>query len=172
MPATTLIALGVLLLILIPIVRSDLRERRIPNALNALLAIAGLALQCFTAPSFSAVLIGLIAPVAVIGLFLGVIALMKLLRRPGTLGLGDVKFLAAASLWVGFIGSTAVFVVASLLSLMFVLIRMPWRKVDLRSAIPFAPFLAAGLVLIYISGAPLHEDAVISSPAPATSSPD
>lgn len=163
MAATSLIALGILLLILIPIVRSDLREHRIPNVLNMLLAAAGLALQCLTAPSFHAVLIGLIAPFATIALFLGIIALMKVLRRPGTLGLGDVKFLAAASLWVGFVGSTAVFVVASVFSLAFVLMSMPWRKIDLRSAIPFAPFLAAGLLLIYATGA-LSQSSAIAAP--------
>jgi leader peptidase (prepilin peptidase)/N-methyltransferase len=160
MSALTPIAFGVLLLILIPIVHSDLRARRIPNLLNALLAVAGLVLSAFTASGLRAFLLGLIAPVAILVVFLGLIALMKLLRRPGTLGLGDVKFLAAASLWVGFLGSTMVFIVASLLSVVFVLARAPWRPVNLRGAIPFAPFLAAGLLVVYgLSALPGRKDA-------------
>jgi leader peptidase (prepilin peptidase)/N-methyltransferase len=166
MSPSSFVAIGVLLLILIPIVQTDLRQRRIPNVLNAVLAVAGLVLSAFTAASWRAALIGLIAPFAVIAVFLGLIALMKLLRRPGTLGLGDVKFLAAASLWVGFVGSTMVFVVASLLSLAFVLARAPWRPLDLRGAIPFAPFLAAGLLVVYGLAASLAPSAV--APAPAT----
>jgi leader peptidase (prepilin peptidase)/N-methyltransferase len=169
MSATSFIALGVLLLILIPIVHFDLQERRIPNALNVLLATAGFLFQTISASSVRAALIGLVAPVAIIALFLGLIAIMKLLRRQGTLGLGDVKFLAAASLWVGFIGSTAVFVIASLFSVGFIVARSPWRRLDLRGAIPFAPFLAAGLLVVYglgtVSQANKTSPAIIVAPA-------
>jgi leader peptidase (prepilin peptidase)/N-methyltransferase len=169
MSSTSLIALGVLLLILIPIVRSDLHQRRIPNSLNALLAAAGLTVQAVTAPSVRVLLAGLIAPIAVTALFLLLILVMKMLRRRGTLGLGDVKFLAAASLWVGFVGSTMLFVVASLLALLFVLARTPWRPLDLRAAIPFAPFLSAGLLLVYLFTGPLYASA--ATPAKAVAAP-
>ena len=155
MSSIKLIAVGVLVLILIPIVIIDLRERRIPNYLNLILAGTGLLAQSVTATSFRAVLMGLIAPVAIAALFLGVIALMKLLRRPGTLGLGDVKFLAAASLWVGFVGSTLVFVVASVLALGFVIARAPWSRLDFKRAIAFGPFLAASLLLTFALAEPL-----------------
>ena len=144
-----IIAAGVLILILVPIIAIDIRERRIPNSLNALLAITGLAFRAIGAPSVSALLASLIPPIAILLLFLGLIATMKLLKRPGTLGLGDVKFLAAASIWVGFVGSTLVFVLASVLALAFTLARAPWRQLDLRAAIPFSPFLAASLALIF-----------------------
>jgi leader peptidase (prepilin peptidase)/N-methyltransferase len=156
-----IIALGVLVLILLPIIAVDVRERRIPNLLNALLAVVGFGFQLATAPTFRAALASLIAPVAIIAVFLGLILAMKLLRRRGTLGLGDVKFLAAASIWVGFVGSTLVFVVASLLALLFTLARIPWQKADFRAAIPFSPFLAAGLALIFALDA-------LAGPAPPT----
>ena len=153
MSAIDLIGAGVLILILLPIVAIDLRERRIPNGLNAVLAGAGLGYLATTAPSWMSVLYGLIAPIAIIALFLALIGLMKVLKRPGTLGLGDVKFLAASSLWIGFVGSTLLFVVASVLALGFTLVRAPWRKLDLKAAIPFGPFLAAGLALIFLTTA-------------------
>jgi leader peptidase (prepilin peptidase) / N-methyltransferase len=148
-----IVAVGALLLLLLPVILFDLRERRIPNQLNALLAVAGLAFVMFTAPSWRAVLMALVAPLAVLAMFLALIGVMKLLRRPGTLGLGDVKFLAAASIWVGFIGTTLVFVLASLLALIFTLARAPWRRVDFRAAIPFGPFLAFSLALVFATGA-------------------
>jgi leader peptidase (prepilin peptidase)/N-methyltransferase len=153
MTALQTIAVGVLILILLPIITIDVREHRIPNSLNALLAAAGLVFQFAATRSWSAVLLGLGAACAVIITFLGLIGLMKLLRRPGTLGLGDVKFLAAASIWVGFVGSTLVFVIAAMLALGYTLASMPWRKVDMRGAIPFSPFLAAGLAFIFAATA-------------------
>lgn len=149
MRPAAIIAAGVLVLVLVPIVTIDLRERRIPNALNALLAASGLAFRAALAPGWAALLPALVAPLAVTATFLTLIAAMKWLRRPGTLGMGDVKFLAAAGIWVGFVGTTWVFVVASLLALAFTVARAPWRKPDFRAALPFSPFLAAGLGLVF-----------------------
>lgn len=148
-----IVAAGTLLLLLPPVILIDLRERRIPNLLNALLAATGLAFVMFTAPSWRAVLTALAAPLAVLTMFLALIWVMKLLRRRGTLGLGDVKFLAAASIWVGFVGTTLVFVVASLLALIFTLARAPWRRIDFKTAIPFGPFLAVSLALVFATSA-------------------
>jgi leader peptidase (prepilin peptidase) / N-methyltransferase len=153
MSADRIIALGVLVLLLLPIIAIDVRDRRIPNDLNLLLAAVGLAYQLATAPTLRAAAMVLLAPIAIVAVFLALIAAMRLLKRAGTLGLGDVKFLAAASLWVGFVGSTAVFVGASLLALAYTLAGAPWRKVDLRAAIPFSPFLAVSLALIFAAGA-------------------
>jgi len=161
MTPADIVALGALVLLLVPIIAIDLRERRIPNLLNAALAVVGIIFQLATAPTWRAAAASLIAPVAIIAVFLALIFAMKLLRRPGTLGLGDVKFLAAASIWVGFVGSTLVFVVASLLALAFTLARAPWRTLDLRAAIPFSPFLAVSLALVFVLGA-----APVSSTAP------
>lgn len=168
MTAQKAITMGVLILILIPIIAIDVRQRRIPNSLNIALAAAGIIFQVAVATSYSSVLIGLIAPVAIIALFLGLIALMRLLKRPGTLGLGDVKFLAAASIWVGFVGSTLVFVIASLLALGYTLARAPWQKLDLRAAIPFSPFLAVSLALIFAAtAAPGGDGGVVPTTGPA-----
>ena len=150
MSSVKLIAVGTLLLILIPVIVIDLRERRIPNWLNLALAATGLLAQSLAAATFRDVLMALIAPAAIAALFLGIIALMNLVRHPGTLGLGDVKFLAAASLWVGFVGSTMVFVIASLLALGFMLARAPWHSLDLKRAIAFGPFLAVSLMLVFV----------------------
>jgi len=153
MSAIELIAAGILILILLPIAVIDARERRIPNWLNAVLALAGLGFLATTAPTSMAVLRGLIAPIAIVALFLGLIGVMKLLRRPGTLGLGDVKFLAASSLWIGFVGSTLLFVIASLLLVAVTVGGARWRKLDLKAAIPFGPFLAVSLAVIFLSTA-------------------
>jgi leader peptidase (prepilin peptidase)/N-methyltransferase len=155
MTPAAIIFVGILILLLIPIVAIDLRERRIPNALNAALAITGLVFQAATAGSYAALPRAVGAGAAIIVLFLGLIGLMRVLKRPGTLGFGDIKFLAAAGIWVGFIGSTVVFVAASLLALGFTLVRAPWRTPDLRAAIPFGPFLAISLAVVFVvSNAP------------------
>ena len=170
MTPAAIIFVGILILLLIPIVVIDLRERRIPNALNAGLAVAGLGFQAVTATSYVALPRALAAGAAIIVLFLGLIGLMRILKRPGTLGLGDIKFLAAAGIWVGFVGSTIVFVAASLLAVGYTLIRGRWRTIDLRAAIPFGPFLAVSLALVFVaSNAPLR-NVYPTSPAPSPDS--
>lgn len=153
MSPVEIIAAGALILLLVPITLFDLRERRIPNELNLLLAGTGLSFRFFTAQNWTSIGLSLLAPLAVIAMFLALIGVMKLLRRRGTLGLGDVKFLAAASIWVGFVGTTLVFVVASLFALLCTLARAPWRRLDFKAAIPFGPFLAVSLVLIFATSA-------------------
>jgi leader peptidase (prepilin peptidase)/N-methyltransferase len=155
MSAIEIIAAGLLILLLVPITLFDLRMRRIPNSLNVMLAATGLGFRLLTAPGWQAMLGSLLAPIAIIAMFLTLIGVMKLLRRRGTLGLGDVKFLAAASIWVGFVGTTLVFVFASLLALLFTLARAPWRRLDFKAAIPFGPFLAISLALIFLTSASL-----------------
>lgn len=147
-----MVAGAMLVALLVPITLFDLSVRRIPNSLNAMLGITGLGFRLVTAPDWRAVAWSLVAPVAIIAMLMALMAVIKLMRRRGTLGLGDVKFLAAASIWVGFVGTTLVFVLASLLALSFTLARAPWRRLDFRAAIPFGPFLAISLAATFVTG--------------------
>lgn len=93
----------------------DLRQRRIPNWLTAVLALTGL-MQAWTA-------FATVTPLhAVLGLLVGG-ALTTALFVIGALGGGDVKLLAGTGAWLGPTGVFLVFIAEAVLGLAMVLIQ-------------------------------------------------
>jgi leader peptidase (prepilin peptidase)/N-methyltransferase len=76
-------------------------------------------------------------------------------REVQALGLGDVKFLAAAGIWCGVEGLPMLMLVAALTALTYAGL-MPWagRPVSGQTSISFEPFLAIGL--LFASGLQQH----------------
>ena len=124
----------------------DIRRGIIPDWLN--LAIAGLGLS--KALIVGGPMVGLEA--ACEGAAIG--AIFWLLRRLyfayrqiQGLGLGDVKFLAAAGIWSGIEGLPIVVLVAALTALACAgLMRLAGRQLTGQTSISFGPFLAIGLL--------------------------
>ncbi len=131
----------------------DLKEGRLPNSLVICLAGAGGLhfLMNNTAPSLINILVGLVVGP---GFLLLIRELFQRLRgRPG-LGLGDVKFTAAAAFWVGAGGLPVLFFVASVSTLLVVGLlvlagRLPKERLMV-ARIPFGPGLAFGLVFAFV----------------------
>lgn len=143
--------LGVLVLALIPIIVFDLRERRIPNIFNGLLAALGLARTAMEAPHLSSIAIALGQGAATLAVLYGTAWLMRRVRPDARIGGGDIKFIAAASFWVGFSGALMVLVVASLAAVVFAVAAAPFSGgVRWRELKPFAPMLAIGMLLITV----------------------
>ena len=125
----------------------DLRYGIIPDWLN--LAIAGLGLT--KAVILGSPLIGL--ELACEGAAIG--AIFWLLRRLyfafrniQGLGLGDVKFLAAAGTWVGVAGLPMLLLVAALTALVSAgIMQLAGSKLTRQTSLPFGPFLAIGLLV-------------------------
>jgi len=125
---------------------TDIRFGIIPNWLNALIAVLGLA-RGFAMDGSSGVLTG-----AVAGVVVG--AVLLLLRRGyfawrgvQGLGLGDVKFLAAAGIWTGLADFPILLLFATLAALSLAgVLHLAGRAVTARTAIPFGPSLAFGLL--------------------------
>jgi prepilin peptidase CpaA len=93
----------------------DLRSRRIPNWMNGILILSGLA-GCFlmhvpVSPSESC-----------LGLVVG-FAIPFVLFAMGALGGGDVKLLAGVGAWLGPVGVFKVFVAAALVGMVMVLVQ-------------------------------------------------
>ncbi|MDE2514848.1 MAG: prepilin peptidase [Rhodospirillales bacterium] len=147
-----IVFMGLMLAVLIPIVATDLRERRIPNRLNLALGGLGLLHTVLRAPHILEVALSLGGAAITLVLLLGTRAVLGLIDRRAVFGLGDVKFLVAASLWVGVQGSVAVMLVASLVSILAALAAAPWRGLRMREALPFAPMLAIGLLAVSLAG--------------------
>lgn len=133
------------------VVRTDLRERRIPDAANLAVALLGLGRVLSLDPPDT---LGRLAEAAlVVALLVALRASYRALRGVTGLGLGDVKFLGAATLWTGLAGLAPLLAIASLAAIAAVgLARLAGRPVGRATRIPFGPFLAAGLVLVLALG--------------------
>jgi leader peptidase (prepilin peptidase) / N-methyltransferase len=124
----------------------DIRDGIIPDWLN--LAVAGLGLVRFLGTSdFSGAVEALGEGIAIGGVFWLLRRLYFAYRGIQGLGLGDVKFLTAAGIWVGVEGIPIVLLIATMTALACVgLMRLSGRKLTARTSLSFGPFLAAGLL--------------------------
>lgn len=145
------IFLGLLVLLLLPIVLIDLRESRIPNICNLALAAGGLAQALVRSPTLKTLGLSLGIAVLTFVLLAGTAWLMQKIDRHARIGWGDLKFLTAASLWVGLQGSLIVLILASVVALVATLIMAPWRGVKWREMRPFGPALAVGLLAVTVT---------------------
>ncbi len=124
----------------------DIRHGIIPDWLN--LAIAGLGL------SNAVMLGGPLAGVQAVCEGAGIGATFWLLRRLyfalrniQGLGLGDVKFLAAAGIWIGVMGLPMLLLVAALSALACAgLMQLAGRPLTGQTSLSFGPFLTIGLL--------------------------
>jgi leader peptidase (prepilin peptidase)/N-methyltransferase len=124
----------------------DIRHGIIPDWLN--LTIAGLGL--WKALMVGGPLAGLEA--ACEGAAIGVVFwLLRRLyfsfRKVQGLGLGDVKFLAAAGIWIGVAGLPMLLMVAALTALACAgVLQLAGRQLSGQTSMSFGPFLAIGLL--------------------------
>lgn len=126
----------------------DFRKMIVPDILNALLAVSGLAYQWAISPAT-------IWIQAVTGIF--VLVAFWLLRRVHAavtgrigLGLGDVKMAGASAIWISPWNLPVFVFVASLCGLAFAVGRHMLNVRSAEARQPFGPFLAAGLFLTWI----------------------
>lgn len=123
----------------------DLRRRIIPDALTLALLVLGLSVA-FWRDGPMGIGIGLAEAGLAYGLFWGVRALHARASGRIGLGLGDVKFIAAAAAWTGLAGLPVLILAASVSALAAVaLLAIAGRTVGRETALPFGPFLALGL---------------------------
>lgn len=125
----------------------DIRDGIIPDWLN--LAIAALGLVKIAVASDSSAAIEAVGEGVVIG---GAFWLLRRLyfsfRGVQGLGLGDVKFLGAAGIWVGIAGIPLVLLVATMTALACVgIMQLSGRALTGQTSLSFGPFLAVGLLL-------------------------
>jgi leader peptidase (prepilin peptidase)/N-methyltransferase len=133
----------------------DIDRMILPDILTLGLLLAGLCLSASeAAPSLTDRLIGAIA---------GYVSLATLeiiyrhIRRREGLGRGDAKLLAAGGAWLGWSALPFICLAASLAGILFFLlesiIRGEWK---IHRPVPFGPFLAAGIWILWQFGSPLR----------------
>lgn len=129
----------------------DIRIMRIPNAMSGLVLGAGLATSAiWFRPLFLDHIFGAMAGFAV--LFVVRHAYYRLRGRQG-LGNADERLLAAGGAWLGMAGVFSALFLSALLGVLAVCVaRIFGRQVRGTDAIPFGPFLAAGIWLTWLYG--------------------
>jgi leader peptidase (prepilin peptidase)/N-methyltransferase len=128
----------------------DIHRGIIPNGLNLSIAGLGLLKAAFSGGAVAALEAG--CEGVVIGLIFWLLRrLYFVLRKAQGLGLGDVKFLAAAGPWIGIAGLPSLLLIATLMALAAAGgLQLAGRNMTRRTSLPFGPFLAAGLLLSVI----------------------
>jgi leader peptidase (prepilin peptidase)/N-methyltransferase len=124
----------------------DLRTHRLPDALNAAIAVLGCA---FVAVTHAPVLDALIGAAFGYGLIWGVNALYRARRGRDGVGMGDAKLLAAGGLWVGWFGVPFVVLIAASLALATLAVSaLRGKALAPTDRIAFGPFLAVALAVV------------------------
>ena len=139
-----------LVAILLPIAWIDARRQIIPDSLNLLLAILGL-VYLYVAFGSGALPQRVLAAAVVAIFFFIIRKLYSHLRGQTGLGLGDVKFLAAATLWLGPLGLPWLVLFASISGLAWHIVASRHaNSASLLQRIAFGPHLAVGFLATWI----------------------
>ncbi|WP_460325206.1 prepilin peptidase [Paenibacillus sp. YSY-4.3] len=119
---------------------SDIRSRIIPNRLVIVLFPLGL-LHSWLYMSLADALLGILIP----SIFLW-LAKYKL---DFYIGAGDIKLLSAIGIWIGWYANIYVLLAGSVIALVYAGIAGSLRRGKV-SSIPFAPFLSAAAIAVYV----------------------
>jgi leader peptidase (prepilin peptidase)/N-methyltransferase len=140
------VSFGLLCLLSTVLAWIDIRHGIIPDWLNLTIAGLGLSKALFVAGPLAGLEIA--CEGAAIGTIFWLLRrLYFAFRKIQGLGLGDVKFLAAAGIWVGVAGLPMLLLVAALTGLVCAgVLQLAGRRLTGQTAMSFGPFLAIGLL--------------------------
>jgi leader peptidase (prepilin peptidase) / N-methyltransferase len=140
----------VLLIIqLIAITIIDWKWQIIPNYLNSMVAFTGLAHAYDGA--WKSIFSPVIASVFVMFMFWALKVVYSKTRNQDGIGWGDVKFLGAATTWVGLTGLPWVVLVGAISGLAFAIVSSSLgRPLGLAHRLAFGPHLALGLFFAWV----------------------
>jgi leader peptidase (prepilin peptidase)/N-methyltransferase len=119
----------------------DLKSREIPN----ILILGGIVLGLI----FSAVRLDWNELVIALIVFIatGTVLVVVSIISKGGLGMGDVKLIAVTSLFTGFTQVLSILFISLVLAAIMGIGSLALKKLDRKSSLPFAPFLATGFIL-------------------------
>ncbi len=146
---TVLLLFGLLGLLCAMLAWIDIRDGIIPDWIN--LAIAGLGFANALLIGGSPAALEALGEGAVVGVVFWLLRRLYFsLRKIQGLGLGDVKFLAAAGVWIGIAGLPVLLLIATVTALACAgLMQLAGRSLTKQTSMSFGPFLAVGLLFAY-----------------------
>lgn len=134
---------------LIVIFLIDLRHKLIPDIIIVPLSLVGLLWLVLINPSQTAQNVA--AGLGVVAFFL----LIFIVTKGKGLGLGDVKFSFLMGLILGVSGTIVALYLAFLTGGAIGLILILWKKKNLKTALPFGPFLVSGFLISLFFSSPI-----------------
>ena len=152
---STIIFLSIISLLFIIIFFIDLENFIIPDSLN--FSVMAIALIKNFLPNFNTSFIHEINQ-SIIGGMVGylsiwlIIYLYKVIKKIEGMGMGDAKLMAGIGLLFGWQSVPFVLFVSAILGLIFVLPSLLNKKKNMRSEIPFGPFIIAACLIYFIYG--------------------
>lgn len=149
---TSNILFACLLVVLTAISVVDLRERRIPDGLNLTLALLGIVFKVHSMEPTAAIQFAVIGGLTYGLIFFALRAAFLHVRHVEALGLGDVKFAAAAGIWLGVDQLPTFMLLAPTLTLLGILavsfIRKRTTRLRISVQIPFGPGLSVAMAIL------------------------
>jgi leader peptidase (prepilin peptidase) / N-methyltransferase len=140
------LSFGLLCLLSAVLAWIDIRHGIIPDWLNLTIAAVGLSKAMIVGGPLAG-LEAVCEGAAIGAIFLLLRRLYFAFRKLQGLGLGDVKFLAAAGIWVGVAGLPMLLLVAALTALACAgVMQLAGRQLTGQTSMSFGPFLAIGLL--------------------------
>ena len=131
----------ILTYVLIAIAFIDFDHQLIPNVLTLPMIVIGLVFRIWQGEIIAGIL-GLLTG--------GGLLLLVSLFYPKGMGMGDVKFLAMAGVFLGWEKALFVLFSGSFLGILVIIPLMLLKKIERKSAFPFGPFLVVGtLIALY-----------------------
>lgn len=91
------------------------------------------------------------------GIFLAIAMLYEKMTKQEGLGGGDIKLLAMIGAWLGIQSILVVIVISSALGSVIGIGLMLFKRKNLKTAIPFGPFLAVAAFIYLIWGIPIRQ---------------
>jgi leader peptidase (prepilin peptidase)/N-methyltransferase len=142
----TTIASLVLMFFLIALSWIDYKTHRLPNKLTFPLMLIGLLNGYITnkaIDSFIGLTLGYL-------IFFSLETFYKVIKNKDAIGRGDAKLLAVGGAWCGWVGLPYIILIASSSGLISVLFFKKYL-LKLNGHIPFGPFLALGITIVWIT---------------------
>ena len=129
----------------------DIKAKRIPNRLILQMLLAWVILFAPTLIYYTDAAVSLLFE-SLLGFLIGggLFLLVYLISRKG-LGGGDVKFMAAAGLYLGFSGALSAILCGAILAGLTGLILLLLKKLGRKDSMPLAPFLYVGILITVFS---------------------
>lgn len=140
-------------LILLLITLIDLRLQIIPDELNILLALLGLGIVAFSGPP--APWLSHIAAALGAALFFALLIFITRnwgANKEGGMGVGDAKFVFALGLIFGWPDTLLLIMLAFILGAVVGVALIAIKSKNLKSALPFGPFLAVSAAIVFFFG--------------------
>ena len=148
MPYQVTTTFSILLFVILALIAViDFLSFRIPNILNLLLAITGGVWQFISIGSQLQLVYQVLFAICLLLVFYSVQKLHSRMTGKLGLGMGDVKMVGAAGLWISPFNFPVFVFIASLGGLVFGLLK---KGAENTTLIPFGPFLGLSLFVVWI----------------------